>query len=47
MLKIEGQVAFFGTVYFSPGTRAGSDHEINLKHNTIGLNFLDFNRILF
>ena len=32
MLRIEGQLAFtkphlFWTVYFSPGTRTGSDHD--------------------
>ena len=51
MLKIEGQLAFikphlYGqfTFYQEPVL---DQTMINLQHNTIGLKFLDFNRILF
>ena len=51
MLKIEGQLAFnkphlFGQIIFHQEPVLDQTM-INLQYNTIGLKFLDFNRILF
>ena len=51
MLKIEGQLAIikphlFGQFIFYQEPVLDQTM-INLQHNTIGLKFLDFNRILF
>ena len=50
MLITEGQLAFtkphlFGQFIFHPGPVL--DQTMTLQQNTIGLKFLDFNRILF
>ena len=51
MLRIEGQLAFtkphlFGQFIFHQEPLLGQTMT-NLQQNTIGLKFLDFNRILF